>query len=104
MVVVMKVVVKVLLLVVCLASNHVVGHSLRNLIFLAVLNTSKVSIIILNWVTNGNVNRGVEFLLKLIIIFTLHEHVNFKERIFALSFRFLLGFLVGHLCAKGAPT
>jgi hypothetical protein len=103
-VVVMKVVVEVLLLVVILASNHVVGHSLRNLIFLAVLNTREVSIIILDWVTNGNVNRRVEFLLKLIIIFTLHEHVNFEEWIFALSFRFLRRFLVGHLCAKGAST
>jgi len=77
MVVVMKVVVEVLLLVVILASNHV-GHSLRNFIFLAVLNTREVSIIILNWVTNGNAIRGVDFLLKLIIMFTLHEHVNFE--------------------------
>lgn len=82
---------EVLLLVVIVnASDHVVRHSLRDFIFWAVLTSREISSVFLNWVSHRDVNRGVEFLLKVINIFFLHKHIHFHKWIFTLSFGILL--------------
>lgn len=84
-----------LLVVIVNASDHIMRHSLGDFVFWAMLTSREVSTVFLNWVSNRDVNCGVEFLLKVIIIFLLHEHIHFHKWIFALRFRILLVLLKG---------